>query len=137
MAKKVFTNAQIKLGGLDISDHCSQVAIDEDQDRLEATAFGDGYKQFVLGFKSWEASAEVFQNFATIDKHIQAIRHSTVPSAALSVLPEKGVSKSDANPEYSGTVQITKYQPINIAVGQVPKFTLNMVGTGALDTATS
>ena len=68
MPKQPYVNAEIKLAGLDISDHCTNVQVETDREQIDVTCFNeDGTKEFALGFKSWTASAEVFQNFGTIE----------------------------------------------------------------------
>lgn len=61
MAKEVVRVAKIKVNGVDLSDHCSSVTLEDTADEVETTAFGAGYRSKIQGLKDASITA-TFQN---------------------------------------------------------------------------
>lgn len=66
MAKEVLTNVKITVGGTDLSDHCSSVALEDNADEVEFTSFGAaGYRDFGQGLKDSTITASFFNDHAS------------------------------------------------------------------------
>ena len=56
MAEFVLTDPFISIGGNDVSDHFTSVALPVEAETQEATAFGDDWRTRLGGLKDWSAS---------------------------------------------------------------------------------
>ena len=56
MAEFVLTDPFISIGGNDVSDHFTSVALPVEAETQEATAFGDEWRTRLGGLKDWSAS---------------------------------------------------------------------------------
>lgn len=64
MAKHVLgPNTQITINGTDLSDHCSNVSLEDSADEVETTGFGENYKEFIPGLKDATVTTTFFQDY--------------------------------------------------------------------------
>jgi hypothetical protein len=64
MAKRVLRNVKITVNGVDLSDHCSSVTLDDSADEVDFTSFGSTYKEFGQGMKTAGIDADFFNDEA-------------------------------------------------------------------------
>lgn len=65
MAKRVFKNAKLLVNAVDLTDHCSSVALDDSADEVEVTTFSTaGYREYLQGLKTAGIDADLFNDEA-------------------------------------------------------------------------
>jgi hypothetical protein len=107
MARVVLTDAVVKIGTTDLSDHVASVEIAVERDNIETTAFGDSGRTRVGGLEDSSISLDFHQDFdpAEVDATIFPLVGGT---AAFEILP-KGTAVGSANPKFTGTVLVTEW----------------------------
>lgn len=100
MAIFVFTNAQVFVNGVDVSDHASKVTCKDDRNQVDVTAFGAAFVQVTKGLGQAEITIDFFQDFATSKIHqtLQPLIGSTTP-IAVEVRPVNA-ARSATNPAF-------------------------------------
>lgn len=98
MAKEVLRNVKITVNGVDLSDHCSSVSIEDTADEVDVTAFGTaGYRDFLQGLKDATITASYFNDHAAASV---ADTHQALYSSA-------GTFDVKVWPDSSGTIVYT------------------------------
>lgn len=124
MAIFVFTNAQVLVNGVDLSDHCSKVTCIDDRNEVDVTAFGSSYEQTTKGLGKAQIDLEFFQDFAAGKTHatLSPLEASTTP-VAVEVRPVVG-ARSATNPAFllSSALMFT-YNGLDGNVGDAAKIT--------------
>lgn len=107
MARVVLTDAVVKIGTTDLSDHVASVEIAIEKDAIETTAFGDSGRTRIGGLEDSSISLDFHQDFdpAEVDATIFPLVGGT---AAFEILP-KGTAVGTANPKFTGTVLVTEW----------------------------
>lgn len=85
MAKVSARNAAILVGGYDLSTYCTAYTADLTQDMLEATGFGDGWKNYIPGERSGQISLDLLWDSAA-GKSVTALKG--LDSKLVTILPE-------------------------------------------------
>lgn len=137
MSKIVLTDAQITVGGTDLSDHIESIAIPVEADAPESTAFGGGgwRAREAGGLKDFTVDITWHQDYAAseVDATLWPL---LATSAAIVVKPTSG-SVSSTNPSYTGNVIVNSLAPVSGSVGDLAKMTTSWPAAGALARATS
>jgi hypothetical protein len=112
-----FTNALVRINGVDLSDHIRQVTIETTRAENEITAFGAEYSVFSPGLGDATITMEAWQDFAAaeIDATIWPLSSTTTPFE-VAVRPDAGAI-SATNPEYQMSSLMYSYSPIDGEVG--------------------
>lgn len=81
MAVIVFTNAQVIVNAVDLSDHVTKITVKDDRAQVDVTAMGAGYSAFTKGLGTAEIDIDFLQDFATGKVHqtLQPLIGSTTP----------------------------------------------------------
>src|SRR5215831_9967448 len=100
MAIAVLTNAQVFIGGVDVSDHVSKVTLEDTRDTVEITAMGAVNKAVTKGLGDGKATIDFFQDFAASKTHatLQPLIGSTA-GTSVEVRPVNG-ARSTTNPAF-------------------------------------
>ena len=90
MAKIVLKNAYVKIGNLDVSDHCNQVTLSTSVNEVETTAFGTNHVTRTGGLQDSSLSLTFHQDFvpAQIDAVVSGLLGSL---ATVVVAPHRSV----------------------------------------------
>lgn len=117
MAKTILRNATITVNGVDLSNHCSQVEIDEKYAEVDVTGFGANNQETRLGIGDGTISATVFQDFAagSVDATLNALVGSNNPFTVK--VKAENASKAATNPEWVMEAVLPDYKPLSGAVG--------------------
>ena len=112
-----FTDANVVINGVTLSDHIAEVTIESVFDENDITTFGSNYKIFSPGLGDATITMRAFQDFAAgeIDATLFPLHGSTTPFV-VAVRPTTGAI-SATNPEYQLTALNFVYSPIAGAVG--------------------
>jgi len=135
MAKIVLTDAQVEIGGNDISANVSSVTLNYEADAVEKTCMGDGTHLNMGGLKNWGLELELLDDYdaAAVDSILFPLVGTEVACLVRPSSAVVGVS----NPEYTGQGIITAYPPLGGSVGDAAGSSISIVPAGALARATS
>lgn len=131
MAKFILDDADIVVNGVNLSDHCSSVTIDDNSDEQDVTAMGADNKQVLLGVGDGTMTAEFFQDFAagSVDATLNGLQGSNTPFNV--VVKPTSAAVSATNPKYTMSSVLPNYQPLAGAFGAPSKVTAAFRNTGA------
>jgi hypothetical protein len=136
MAKYVVQNPVVVFAGGTISANVAQATIALEADDIEVTNFaGNGFRERIGGLKTGTLSMELHQDFAlaSIDSTFFTNLGGT---AAVAIRPAGTAAAGSASPEYSFSVLVTEYSPIDSAVGDLATFSVSFPITGAVTRGT-
>lgn len=97
MAKEVLTNAKVLVNNVNLSDHCSSVALEDSADEVEFTAFGAGYREKGQGLKDASITLSLFNDHAV----------GSVADTFQGFYSSGGTVETKVWPDASGTVVYT------------------------------
>lgn len=137
MALLVLTNAYVYLNGAsDISDHCSKVSFEVEAEELDSTTFGStGYKAALGGLKSGQLSLTLKADYAA--SNLDSILWPLLGTVVTFAIKPVNSAVSTANPQYSGSVLISKLSPISGDVGQLGEMDLSWPTTSTITRSTA
>jgi hypothetical protein len=115
MAKLVLTDANIVLGGTDVSSYVAAVTVTSSAAEVETTAFGAGAVTRVGGLKDNSVTLSIHNDLPTIE----GLVYPLIGSTATIVIKPNGTATSSTNNSYTGTVLVTEWTSVNGAVGEL------------------
>lgn len=135
MASFAFTDARVEVNSVVLSTFVRSVTLNVEAEDLEDTAMGDTYRSRIGGLKDWSVDIEFNQDFAAaaVDVTLFALLGTVV---AVKVRPTSAAI-STTNPEYSGNVLISEYNPLDGSVGDLATTSVSWPGAGTLSRATA
>jgi len=135
MASFAFTNAFVSVNAVDISSFCRAVTINLEAEDLEDTAMGDTFRSRIAGLKDWSIDIEWNQDFAA--SSIDVTMFPLLGTVVAVIVKPVNTTTSATNPQYSGNVLVSEYNPIDGSVGDLATGSVSWPGAGALARATS
>lgn len=135
MASFAFTDGRLEVNAVVLSTFCRGVTLNLSADELEDTAFGDTYRSRLGGLKDWSVAPEFNQDFAAaaVDVTLFPLLGTVV---TCKVRPTSGTITT-TNPEYSGSVLISQYNPFGNSVGDLATVSVTWPGAGTCARATT
>lgn len=133
MAKLVLTNANVTLGGTDVSSYVASVTLNISANEVETTAFGSGAVTRVGGLQDNSVTLDMHQDYSAIEGLVYPLIGSTT---SLVVKPN-GTAVGTANPSYTMTPLVTEWTPVNGAVGELATASVTWPVSGTVTKATS
>lgn len=135
MASFAFTNAFVSVNAVDLSTFTRSVTINTEAEDLEDTAMGDTYRSRIGGLKDWSVDIEWNQDFAAsaVDVTVFALLGTVVTV----IVKPVNAANSVTNPQYSGSVLVSEYNPLDGSVGDLATTSVSWPGAGTLSRATS
>ena len=117
MATLIYSDADLNLNGVDLSDHVKSLTINYESEAQDDTAMGDTTRSSKGGLLNWSVSVEFHQDFAAseVDVTIFPIVGNSVPV----IIKPTSAAVSATNPAYTGNGMITTYTPLSGAVGDL------------------
>jgi hypothetical protein len=115
MAKLVLTNANVTLGGTDVSSYVASVTLNISVNEVETTAFGTGAVTRVGGLQDNSVTLSLHQDYSAIE----GLVYPLVGSTTSLVVKPNGTAVGTANPSYTMTPLVTEWTPVNGAVGEL------------------
>ncbi len=141
MAVFALTNAWVRVNGVDLSDHVSEVTVDTTANDVDVTAMGAGGKQRITGLRDDKFTMTMFSDFAAskVDATLSALLPTGTTSGSLFLVEvaANGTAISSTNPKYSGTCILTEYQPIGGKVGDAAMTPLSFPVNGYISRSTT
>lgn len=139
MGKVILTDVDIEVNGVNLSQRCDNVTIEDSAEEVDVTAFqGNGYREFAQGLKDANVTATFFQDFASGSVH--SVLNALYQSGDTFDVVIKGENEtvSEDNPSFTITCQLFSYSPLSGGIGEASKIeaTFRNVG-GGITVATS
>ncbi len=131
MAKLVLTNANVTLGGTDVSSYVASVTLNISVNEVETTAFGSGATTRVGGLQDNSVTLDMHQDYSAIEGLVYPLIGSTT---SLVVKPN-GTAVGTANPSYTMTPLVTEWTPVNGAVGELATISITWPVSGTVTKA--
>jgi predicted secreted protein len=131
MAATVLTDAKVIINSVNLSTYVRKVTLNIEVDEQDVTAMGgNGYKAMIAGLKDWSVECDFNQDFtaAAVDATLWPLFATTT---TISVNPTSAAN-SATNPQYTGSVLVSRYTPLDGSVGDVSTITIPFRAAGAL-----
>lgn len=136
MAVFAFLDARIELNSVVLSNWVTKVTLDVEVEDLETTAFGTGgWKSRVGGLKDGSLSLELNQDFAA--SAVDATLWPLLGTVFTAKVRPTSNAISTTNPEFSGSVLLTKYSPFDGSVGDLAGTKIEIPTSGVWARATT
>jgi hypothetical protein len=136
MAKVVATSTVVKINGVDLSQYVASVSLNTSAAEVVTTNFASGGNvERVAGLKDNSLQISFMQDFAA--GAVEATVYPLIGSTAAFVVNPSATAASSAAPNYSGTVVVTSWSPVNGAVGELLTADVTWPITGAISKATA
>lgn len=136
MAKMVLLAAFASLAGNDLSAYARKVELSTEVEDKDVTTYASlGWKEVLGGLKSGELGLEFLQDVATTK--IDAIMWPLLGTVVPFVVRLDNAAKSVSNPEWTGSVLINGWNPIEGSVGDEASVSVGYPTSGAVARATA
>ena len=135
MARLVLTNAFVKFGGVDLSDHIASVSLNTSYDIVETTSFGNTAKTRVAGLADNSVSFEFHQDYAS--GSVESTIYPLLGTAVTCEVRPVNTTVSATNPKYTFSTLISEWTPLNGAVGELATASVTWPISGEITKATS
>ena len=133
MATFAYIDARIEINSVVMSAMSTSATLKVEADELEDTAFGDTYRSRIAGLKDWSVDVEFNADFAA--SQVDATLWPLLGTVVTFKLRATSAAISATNPEYSGSVLVTEYTPLDGGVGDLAKVSVSWPGAGTLSRA--
>ena len=117
MSKLVLTNAYVKIGSVDLSDHIASISLATTYDIIETTQFGNTAKTRIAGLADNSVTFEFHQDFQA--GSVESTIYPLLGTAIACEVKPVNAATSSSNPKYSFSVLISEWTPLNGAVGDL------------------
>jgi hypothetical protein len=117
MAKLVLTNAYVKIGTVDLSDHIASISLATQYDIVETTQFGDTSKRRIAGLADNSVTFEFHQDY--VAGSVESVIYPLLGTAIACEVRPIDTAVSANNPKYSFSVLISEWTPLNGAAGEL------------------
>jgi hypothetical protein len=108
----------------------TSVSLKIQADELEDTAFGDTYRSRLGGLKDWSVDIDFNQDFAAAQ--VDATLFPLLGTVVTVTVKATSAANSATNPQYSGSVLVKEYTPLDGGVGDLAKTSVSWPGAGTL-----
>ena len=131
MSKLVMTNANVTLGGTDISAYVASVTLSISVNEVETTSFGTGAVTRVGGLQDNSVTLDLHQDYSAIE----GLAYPLIGSTTSLVIKPNGTAVGTANPSYTMTPLVTEWTPVNGAVGELATISVTWPISGTVTKA--
>ena len=135
MARLVLTNAFVKFGSVDLSDHIASVSLNTSYDIVETTSFGNTAKTRVAGLADNSVSFEFHQDYAS--GSVESTIYPLLGTAITCEVRPVNTTVSATNPKYTFSVLISEWTPLGGSVGELASAQVSWPISGVITKATS
>lgn len=131
----VVTNANVSIGGVDLSSHITKVTLSSSRAEIETTTFGNSAKRRVAGLADNSVSIDFNQDFAAAT--VEATLYPLLGSTAQVIVKPNGTATGTANPSYTFSALVTEWTPLDAQVGELASASITWPIDGTLTKATA
>ena len=137
MAKLVFLNGAVKINGVDLSDHTSEIALELSKEQVDVTAMGANAHQWLGGLENDKLTVTWWQDFAASEVDATLYPIWSGGTAVSATVWANGTVTSSTNPYYAMSVILADYNPIDGKVGDGLSAKVSFVVSGTVTRGTS
>lgn len=121
MAKQVLTNCYVAVNGVNLSDHCDKVTIEDNREPVDVTAFGATNKEKAKGVGDGKMTLDFFQDFAAASIH-QTLSPLIASDSAVAVeVRPVNAARSATNPAALMQGKLFNYNFLDGSMGEASK----------------
>jgi hypothetical protein len=131
----IVTNAQVTIGGVDLSSHITKVTLSTTRAEVETTTFGNTAVRRIAGLADNSVAIDFNQDFAAAS--VEATLYPLLGSTAAVVVKPNGTATGTANPAYSFSALITEWMPLDAQVGELAAASITWPIDGTIAKATA
>jgi hypothetical protein len=129
MAIHVFEDAFISIANTELK--ATKITVDDGYAEIPATRMGDTAPNSVKGLPQQSITAVFLQDFSSNNVHtvLNAALHSA-NAVAVVVRPSSNTTVSASNPQWSGTLNLFNYKPVDAGAGEKQDVTVTFKTAG-------
>ena len=131
----VITNANVSIGGVDLSSHITKVTLSTTRAEIETTTFGNTAVRRVAGLADNSVAIDFNQDFAAAS--VETTLYPLLGSTATVVVKPNGTATGTANPSYTFSALVTEWMPLDAQVGELASASITWPIDGTLTKATA
>ena len=131
MAKLVLTNANISIGGTDVSANVAADTLTTSVNPVETTAFGSTAITRVGGLKDNSITLSMHQDYSAIE----GLVYPLIGTATTIIVFPNGTSVGTTNPRYTCSALVVEWSAVNGAVGDLNTVDVTWPITGEITKA--
>lgn len=131
----VITNANVTIGGVDLSSHITKVTLSTTRAEIETTTMGNTARRRVAGLADSSVALDFNQDFAAAT--VEATLYPLIGSTAAVVVRPNGTATGAANPSYSFNALVTEWMPLDAQVGELSAASITWPIDGTIAKATA
>lgn len=136
MAKMVLLAEFVSINGTDLSSYARKAELTVEVEDKDVTTYGSlGWKELLGGLKSSELSLEFLQDVAA--SAIDSIMWPLLGTVVTFVVRADQAAVSTSNPQYSGSVLVKAWNPLEGSVGDEASVSVSYPTSGAVTRATA
>ena len=131
----VITNANVSIGGVDLSSHITKVTLSTMRAEIETTTFGNVAKRRVAGLEDNSVSIDFNQDFnaASVENTLYPLLGSTTQI----IVKPNGTATGTANPSYTFNALAVEWTPLDAQVGELSTASISWPIDGTIAKATA
>jgi len=131
----VITNANVSIGGVDLSSHITKVTLSTTRAEIETTTFGNTAKRRVAGLADSSVAIDFNQDFAAAS--VETTLYPLIGSTAAVIVKPNGTATGTANPSYTFSALVTEWMPLDAQVGELAAASITWPIDGTIAKATA
>ena len=131
----VITNANVSIGGVDLSSHITKVTLSTTRAEVETTTFGNTAKRRVAGLADSSVAIDFNQDFAAAS--VETTLYPLLGSTAQVIVKPNGTAAGTANPSYTFSALVTEWMPLDAQVGELAAASITWPIDGTIAKATA
>jgi len=131
----VITNANVSIGGVDLSSHITKVTLSTTRAEVETTTFGNTAVRRVAGLADSSVAIDFNQDFAAAS--VEATLYPLIGSTAAVIVKPNGTATGTANPSYTFSALVTEWMPLDAQVGELAAASITWPIDGTIAKATA
>ena len=131
----VITNANVSIGGVDLSSHITKVTLSTTRAEIETTTFGNTAVRRVAGLADSSVAIDFNQDFAA--SSVEATLYPLIGSTAAVIVKPNGTATGTANPSYTFSALVTEWMPLDAQVGELAAASITWPIDGTIAKATA
>jgi hypothetical protein len=131
----VITNANVSIGGVDLSSHITKVTLSTTRAEIETTTFGNTAVRRVAGLADSSVAIDFNQDFAAAS--VEQTLYPLIGSTAAVIVKPNGTATGTANPSYTFSALVTEWMPLDAQVGELASASITWPIDGTIAKATA
>lgn len=131
----VITNANVSIGGVDLSSHITKVTLSTTRAEIETTTFGNTAQRRVAGLADNSVAIDFNQDFAAAS--VETTLYPLIGSTAAVIVKPNGTATGTANPSYTFSALVTEWMPLDAQVGELASASITWPIDGTIAKATA